>query len=223
MICDSVRKRVLALLDRGTEESSVAEHLTACRDCERYAEDVDDLRSALREMPVVKLPSRLATQLQVMASRERARRLAHVSFAAMLRYWRENLRLIRDNMMRPLALPAAGGLASAVVLFSVLVPTLVFSHQLANDVPSGLYTQSQASVDNLAPFSYNDEDIVVQVSIDERGSIVDYAFPGGKPSQQLCNDIANMILFTKFTPATAFGVPISGKLLVSFRRFNIKG
>jgi hypothetical protein len=210
---EKVRKTIIAFLYRGEE-----------RDGERHAEDIQNMLPMLREMPMARVPARLVTQLQVIASRERARHLARPTFSAALRYWWDHARLTIDNLMRPLALPAAGGFASAVVLFGMLVPTLVFQHQLHNDVPSGLYTQSQASIDNLAAFDYNhEEDFVVQLNIDERGSVVGYAFPYGAPNQKLCNDVANMILFTKFTPATEFGQPVPGKLLVSFRRFNIKG
>jgi len=210
---EKVRKTIIAFLYRSEEH-----------DCERYAEDIQDMLPMLRDMPVARVPARLATQLQVIASRERARNLAQPTFAAAMRCWWENARLTIDNLMRPLALPAAGGLASAVLLFGMLMPTLVFQHQFLNDVPSGLYTQSQASIDNLAAFDYNHtEDFVVQLTIDERGSVVGYAFPNGAPNQKLCNDIANMILFTKFEPATEFGVPIAGKVLVSFRRIVVKG
>jgi len=37
------------------------------------------------------------------------------------------------------------------------------------------------------------------------------------------NDIANMILFTKFQPATAFGLPAASTVLISFRRIVVKG
>jgi hypothetical protein len=35
------------------------------------------------------------------------------------------------------------------------------------------------------------------------------------------SEIGNMILFTSFTPATAFGQPTPGKLLLSFRRSKV--
>jgi hypothetical protein len=210
---EKARKTIIAFLNSGGEQ-----------DGERYAEDIQTMLPMLREMPVARVPARLVTQLQVMASRERARRQAQPTFSAAMRSWWENTRLTIDNLMRPLALPAAGGLASAVFLFGMLMPTLVFQHQFPNDVPSGLYRQSLASMDNLAAVDYNhQEDFVVELNIDERGSVVGYAFPYGAPNQKLCNDIANMILFTKFTPATEFGQPAPGKVLVSFRRFNIKG
>ena len=66
------------------------------------------------------------------------------------------------------------------------------------------------------------DDVVVRLTIDERGSVVDYSILNDVNSK-LRNDIANMILFTKFQPATEFGVPIGGKMLVSFRRIVVKG
>jgi len=62
--------------------------------------------------------------------------------------------------------------------------------------------------------------VVVQVTLDRDGSVVDYSIPNNLNSK-LRNDIANMILFTRFEPATEFGMPIAGKILVSFRRDRI--
>jgi hypothetical protein len=62
--------------------------------------------------------------------------------------------------------------------------------------------------------------VVVQVTLDRYGSVIDYSIPNNLNSK-LRNDIANMILFTRFAPATELGMPIAGKILVSFRRDRI--
>ena len=52
--------------------------------------------------------------------------------------------------------------------------------------------------------------------------MVDYDLPDNV-SSKLRNDIANMILFSKYGPATAYGVPIAAKVVVCFRRIDVKG
>jgi len=64
---------------------------------------------------------------------------------------------------------------------------------------------------------------VVQLTLDQTGAVVDYSIPKGNDTPQLRNDIANMILFTKFQPATEYGIPTAGTLLVSFRRIVVRG
>jgi hypothetical protein len=225
MNCDKVRKAFSAFLDRKLDREasdSVTEHLAHCRDCSIYSEQVQSMHAVLRDLPKVSPSQRLITQLQVLASRERVRRLSHNTLSALMHFWGAELRLFVDNLMRPLAIPFTGGLLSSVCLFGMLMPTLQFQHLTHNDVPSGLFTQSVATVDALPPFGFSEDDVVVQLTLDDRGSVVDYAVPNGMNSK-LRNDIANMILFTKFEPATEFGVPIAGKVLVSFRRIVVKG
>ncbi len=225
MNCEKVRKTLSAFLDTNLAPErfdTVTQHLAQCRDCSSYATELDNLHSALRNLPAAAPPARLATELQVLASRERMRQLSRSTYTALFHYWMAEMRLFFDNLMRPIAIPFAGGLVSAVFLFTMLMPTLQFPHLTLNDVPSGLFTQSVATVDTLPPFGFTENNLVVQVTLDEQGKVVDYELPNNV-SSRLRNDIANMILFTKFEPATAYGVPIAAKVVVSFRRIDVKG
>ncbi|HVP48403.1 MAG TPA: hypothetical protein VMT32_17535 [Bryobacteraceae bacterium] len=225
MNCEKVRKTLSAFLDRQLARApfdTVTQHLAQCRDCSSYAKDLGELHASLRSLPKVAPPARLVTELQVLASRERMRQLSRGTYTALGHFWVAEMRLFFDNLMRPIAIPFAGGLVSAVFLFTMLMPTLQFPHLTRNDVPSGLFTQSVATVDTLPPFGFSGDNFVVQVTLDEQGNLVDYTLPDNV-SSKLRNDIANMILFTKFEPATAYGVPIAAKVLVSFRHIDVKG
>jgi hypothetical protein len=225
MNCEKVRKTLAAFLDRNLARGpldTIPQHLAQCRDCFNYARDVGELHSELRSLPTVVPPARLVTQLQVLASRERMRRLSRGTVTALFHFWVAEMRLFFDNLMRPIAIPFAGGLVSAVFLFTMLVPTLQFPHRTRNDVPSGLFTQSEATVDTIPPFGFIEDNVVIQVTLDEQGYVVDYTLPNNV-STKLRNDIANMILFSKFEPATEFGMPIAAKVMVSFRRIDVKG
>jgi anti-sigma factor RsiW len=221
MNCHRVQSELSAFLDgriAADAKESVANHLSECRDCERNWNELYGLRSAVRGLATAAPPARLETQLRVLASRERARLLATRTWPAAIRYWSARAELAASNLMRPLALPLAGGLCSALVLFSMLVPTLGVRPDPRNDVPLTLYTEAKLS--QAAPFSL-EQDIVVEVTVNERGQISDYSVPGGKISREMETDLANLMLFTSFTPATWFGQPTSGKLRLSFRRSRI--
>jgi len=225
MNCEKVRKTLSAFLDRQLARApfdTVTQHLAQCRDCSSYAKDLGELHASLRSLPTVAPPARLVTELQILASRERMRQLSRGTYTALGHFWMAEMRLFFDNLMRPIAIPFAGGLVSAVFLFTMLMPTLQFPHLTRNDVPSGLFTQSVATVDTLPPFGFSGDNVVVQVMLDDQGSVVDYKLPDNV-SSKLRNDIANMILFTKFEPATAYGVPIATTVMVSFRRIDVKG
>jgi len=222
MNCDKVRKVLSMVLGRGLGAfDGVSEHLAQCRDCSNYALEMSVLRSELRNLPMRTPPARLITQLQVLASREHMRRISRGTMRAMVHFWVAELHFFFDNLMRPFALPFAGGLLSALFLFTMLAPGLQFSHQMGNDVLlSGIFAQSPASFNPLPLLTFGEDDVVILLTLDKDGSVIDYSFPNNV-NAKLRNDIANLILFTNFQPATEWGMPTASKILVSFRRDRI--
>jgi len=220
MSCQTVRNSISEFLDRrltGDQRIRVAQHLARCRECAAYLEDLSELRERLLSQPLAPVPQRLQTQLLVIASRERASWNSTRTLPMALRTWAVNARLTIDNLMRPLALPFTGGLLSAVVLFSILVPTFGFRPSLRNDVPLRLYTA--ATLVEVAPFINNDE-TVVELYIDDKGQAMDYSVQQGTVSPELQSDLTKMMFSSRFTPATWFGQPTNGTVLVSFRRVH---
>jgi hypothetical protein len=166
------------------------------------------------DLPVAPAPADLSARLRVIASHERQRRLHR-------HLWLDRLRLEIDHLFKPLAVPAAGGLLSSVILFSVLMNTLNVQQYLRKDIPLGLYTQ--VSVNNLSPFAGNGGDVIVEVTIDAHGGVSDFSVPSGKVSSEQLRQIGNLLLFSTFSPATAYGQPVSGKILVALHHINIRG
>ena len=140
-----------------------------------------------------------------------------------LRKWFAGAKLVLDNLMRPVALPAAGGLCAAVLLFMSLVTTFSRYYYLSagGDVPTVLSTEP--TVKSLMPIGFYAGDAEVDLRIDEQGRIVNYSIIGGQGLEKdaLRRNIENNLLFTQFTPATAFGVPIRGTMRLSFRSSHI--
>src|SRR5438105_4363945 len=99
------------------------------------------LSRALRALPVPVPPPGLTTSLRVIASRERQRRVSARHLGAALSALHDRWELFTHNLMRPLALPIAGGVFSAVALFSMLVPTYPVRAGSTFDVPTVLTTQ----------------------------------------------------------------------------------
>ncbi|HUO31885.1 MAG TPA: hypothetical protein VMU80_21875 [Bryobacteraceae bacterium] len=141
--------------------------------------------------------------------------------------WRDYLQLTIRNLMRPVALPAIGGLCSAVFLFSSLVPTFqsAFAAISPGDVPTMLNTQPMLKC--TAPIAFGDDDAVVDLRLDNQGRIVDYTIvtAPGQQSEQLRRNIENNLLFTEFWPATTFGRGVAGTIRISFRssRIDVRG
>jgi hypothetical protein len=224
MNCNTVQNSLSDHLDgclSSEERQDVVMHLNRCTQCESRLEEMKRVRLALRTLPAKTPPLALTTALRVMASRERARVVGRRTLEPL--FWRA--RLWADNLMRPLALPFAGGLASAVLLFSVLLPTFAFRPIIAgNDIPVRLFTEP--AIKAQMPFSFDNDagDFVVKVIVDGQGRMADYTVVEG-PS--LANNpvlrrlIERKLLFTDFTPATMFGSPTSGTMYISFQREQI--
>jgi anti-sigma factor RsiW len=221
MSCDDMHEMVSSLLDRrvtAREEESVLAHLESCRHCGAEFESMRELRGALRQLDKPELPARLLDGLRMLALNERLRRLSHVGFSARAHRWAGRTQLVFENLMRPLALPFAGGVLSALVMFAMLVPSLAFPHNFRNDVPLWrLYTDP--ALEEMNPVSAGGE-IVVELTIDERGRVTDYTISHGKPTAEQLDDL---ILFSRFAPATVFGRPTWGKVVFRRSQISVRG
>ncbi len=232
MSCENVQELISALVDEqlSAKEREIAlEHIKFCRKCASQLEAMQNLRAALRWMNQPLMPVALAAQLRVTASHERSRRLARMTLAARWRAWSATAQLWFDNLMRPVALPFAGGLLSAMTMFSLLVPSLSFSH---NFTDQSFLTYPEGEVIALSsngtymPASYGERLCIVPANMDsseyanvlwltinETGKVVDYSIERGS----LTPDLQSIILFSQFTPATVLGLPTSGRVRVAQR------
>jgi hypothetical protein len=177
----------------------------------------DSVTRVLGSLPAKMPPSGLRTSLRVLASRERQRILSNQI------NWRDRFHLSMKNMMRPLALPFAGGILSTVALFGMcLTPMYPTRTDDSSDVPTGLTTE--AAVKYTAPIGGSCGEVVVDVTVDESGRMVDYKIVSGfnvLTSAQVRRSLENRLIFTEFKPVTQFGHAMSGKLRVYFRNSEV--
>ena len=177
----------------------------------------------LRQLPQRGPPPQLSAQLEVMASREAQRRRRRTSLRAVLRYWREEAALLVDNLMRPLAVPAAGGVVSALVLFLSIAPSLAVNRVVAADVPLSFATE--ATLVSSFSFDLSEDEVVIDLVIDEQGRVAGYSLPPGQAwsgNPDIVRNLENTLLCTKFAPATFFGVPQHGKTRITLRRSHVE-
>lgn len=204
------------------ERLAVEQHLSGCSECASYYLDIRKLRASMRALPARKPPENLRVSLLVLASRERARRKSRETVHAVWQTWKDHASLWISNLMRPLALPAAGGLCSAVLLFGLLVPMIAPRVNSAiADVPTGLYRG--ASLKSI-PFGISSDEIVLELTVDGEGRMVDYSVYAGHnwlSDPETRRSIEHSLLFTRFDPATKFGRATYAKVRISFHRSSI--
>jgi hypothetical protein len=197
-------------------------HQRGCGSCRLKAEQTQEVSAQLRTLPVRLAPPNLRTELRVIASREALRQRNRATLQSRLADWRTQFQLFTDNLMRPLAIPTAGGFFSALLLFAMLAPGLSSRVPLTNDVPTGLYSDVQVMF-MVPPGFSNTQDVIVEVTIDEHGRMTDYNIPSGQAlsNPAILRTIENNLLFTRFQPARTFGQPMPAKVLVNFRTNSI--
>jgi hypothetical protein len=185
------------------------------------AREHHDVRHLLRGLRQREPAADLQMRLRVLASKESSRRRARATWSQAFRTSLSDFTLFANNLMRPLAIPTAGGFVSALLLFGVLAPGLAARGGVAGqDVPTVLYTG--ASVRSFTPFGFDNVALTVEVTIDGEGRVIDYTIPTEfAASPELYRNIGNNLLFTQFTPVRNFGQPIKAKVRISFQSSQI--
>lgn len=208
-----------------TDRFMIDLHIGECRDCKLHRAEVRSLRTGLRTLPQVNVSPMLSTRLKVLASRERSRSMLRRDVAARLTELKSHAKLLFDNLLKPIAVPAAGGLLASFLCFGAIVDTLHVHPEWRpewNDIPVGLFTQ--ATMNDASPFSMNGKDVIVELTVDRNGIVSDFEVPqGSSVTPEEIQEIGNLVLYSTFTPATQFGEKVTGKILVSINHINIRG
>jgi len=220
MDCQRVKLMLPAFQDGcvlESEQKLIHSHLARCGACSQHLGQLDSVRRSIKTVPTRPVPAHLAFALRAAASREAARRRRYAGFGGRLRQFQEAFALFVNNLMRPLAVPAAGGLATAMLLFAVIMPNfqgIIRVH--ANDVPITFSTEPTVRATLL---DAADGEIFVDVLVNDQGRVIDYSFPDGYGSfntSAMRRKLENSLLFTEFNPGTQFGTPTAGWVRVRF-------
>jgi len=190
---------------------SIRFHLSYCDSCRRELEAWESVRADLHAMSHRQVPPELALRLRVEVSQ------------ALHRKWLERLRVRLDNALQPVLLPASGGVLTAVICFCLIMGSLVVPVTKTPDVPLGFPTPPR--VLELAPIDFNtgDTPVVVAARIDAGGRAKGYRVLSGGSSPELMQRLDRVIYFSNFQPATWFGRPTDGQVVLSLRRITIRG
>jgi hypothetical protein len=226
MSCEQVQEHISLMPDQQltmSEWEYAQAHIRSCRRCHAHLESMETLRARMRSMAAPQVPAALTAKLRVDASHAHARRVNRLNLAARFANCWTNLRLTFDNLMRPFAVPVTGGLFTAMLLFSFLMPSLMFLRQtniveppiaIVTD-PDGEIVGAGREIVRLEPgtatISGNETSLVLL--IDERGCVQDYYLSGG----ELTDEMKSLILLSRFTPATIYGQPTWGLKQVVFQ------
>jgi Putative zinc-finger len=230
MNCGEAQRHLPGYIDgaiRSLDRARVSEHLDWCADCRQGLESFRRLSVCLAHVQPVAAPADLATRIRVEASHTR-------SFKGNLQYCWQRAKLVFENILEPLAVPATGGILTALVVFILLVQNILVGVPMGfvpGDLPLNLVQQAQ--VESLAPFAVpglisSDHDpaaaVTVEATLNAQGDVVSYRIVSGHGDAAARNQIEQVLLFSRFSPRLDFGRPTDGgRVMIGFSEVRVRG
>jgi anti-sigma factor RsiW len=190
---------------------SIRYHLSFCEVCQEQLDQWQSVREDLRALPRRQVPPELTLRIRVQLSRG-----LHKNPLAQL--W---VRL--ENALKPLLIPATGGVLTAVICFCLFMGSRVVP---ITDTPDVMVQwATPARVQELAPMEFNADDntLLLVTQINAEGRAKGYQLLSGERTPELMQRLDRMVYFSIFQPATMFGRPTDGQVVLSLRRITVRG
>jgi Putative zinc-finger len=232
MNCDEVRRWLPGYLDgatRGQKHARVREHLDDCERCRQELEEYRLLAVRFANMERVPAPSGLAMRIRLSAARARS------PWFRVHQLWQRAL-LISQNLLEPLAVPATGGVLTALGVFVLAVQSMLVGVPLSGAVPNDLPLNlvQPAQLESLAPFpvaGVTDADgrsssagLLLEATLNAQGQVLFYRILAGPNSTDVQHQIDEVLLFSRFRPQMNFGRPMDGgRVFLSFSSIHVRG
>ncbi|MEO6815379.1 MAG: anti-sigma factor [Edaphobacter sp.] len=222
--CDSIRSSFSAYLDgaiTGRQMQEIARHLESCGDCESEFDGLRSMQQSLSMLGPAKAPADLGMKLRLAISHERA---------AMKSSWKDSFSLKWENTVRPLLVQASAGFAGSVVLLGgiMLLLGMVAAPEpvMANDEPLGAITVPHYLYSAVSPHAIttsHDAPIVVEAYVNEQGRVYDYNIVSGPVDTSVKNQVVDQLVMSVFQPASVFGSPVRGRVVLTFAGVSVRG
>jgi hypothetical protein len=197
---------------------AVSKHLEGCESCQQQYVSLRQTQQLLNKVGRRKAPAELGLKLRVAMSQEIARSKRPVM---------ANMFVRLSNAIQSMMVPATAGLASAVLVFGVLMGFMTVPLQAGNpDVPLVVGTDPQVQQISFGATldSIHEGSLVIEADVDSHGRVQDYRILSDDgTSPDMLPQVKNMLIFTTFRPATAFGRPTTGRAILSFSKISVKG
>jgi hypothetical protein len=232
--CTEIQASFSSYLDgavSGLQMQQIARHIdghdddcglrvAGCADCAGEMSAWRMTQNAVAALGPAKAPADLALKLRIAISHERVRRDSRLL---------DKLSLAWDNVVLPRVVQVSAGLAGSMVLGSIVLllgVAAVPQPVLANDEPLGaitqphlLYSTSSSGESVMA----RDIPVVVEAQVDAAGRVYDFTILSGAKDDAVRTRVEDQLLGSVFQPASAFGVPVRGRVLMTFSGISVHG
>lgn len=232
MNCSKAQRRIPGYFDGAIDAGdhvSLCEHLRSCGDCREELEQYRLLISQLASLEAVAAPADLAVRIRIGALESPSR------WCVAGRLWARTV-LAFQNIFEPLAVPATGGILTALVVFALVVESMVIGIPMGRPVPNDqpLNLVQPAELEQLAPFPVttimdatdrgDSGGLMVEATLNAQGEVLYYKILSGPHSAAVQQQIDEIMLFSRFRPELNFGRPTSGgHVFLSFDQVRVRG
>ena len=232
MNCNSAQRFLPGYLDGAIDSRQhlrVRHHLESCDSCRNLLESYRRLVVALARVEPVQPPANLATSIRVSAAKARSpwQLVRHV--------WARGA-MVFEDVLEPLAVPATGGVVTALVVFALLVQNILVGVPLGGVVPNDLPLNlvQPARLESLAPFpvpvviATDDRPgsglLLVEATLNAQGQVVSYKILSGPSDDASQRQLDQLMMFSRFRPQTNFGLPRDGgRVVLNFSTVRVRG
>ena len=205
------------------------QHIESCAGCRNLLESYRRLVVALARVEPVQPPVNLATSIRVGAAQMRS------PWQVVRHLWARGV-MVFENVLEPLAVPATGGVVTALVVFALLVQNILvgvpMSGVVPNDLPLNLV--QPARLESLAPFpvpvviATDDRPgsglLLVEATLNAQGRVVSYKILSGPSDDASQRQLDQLMMFSRFRPQTNFGLPRDGgRVVLNFSTVRVRG
>jgi len=204
----------------GKQMQKIAKHLESCKDCTQEFASWRAMQRSLSALGPAKAPADLGLKLRLAISHEHAKRKSN---------WLDTISVKWENAIRPMLVQVSAGFAGAVVLVGgiALLLGIVAAPEpvMANDEPLGAMTAPHYLYSSVPRAIVTDRDavIVVEAYVDAQGKVYDYNLVSGPESAAVQTQIVDQLLTSVFQPASVFGAPVRGRVVLTFSGISVRG
>lgn len=223
-LCTKYRSSFSSYLDgavSGKQMQRIAQHLDSCSECAQEFAALRTMQRSLASLGPAKAPADLGLRLRLAISHEQARRKSN---------WLETLSVKWDNAIRPMLVQVSAGFAGAVLLIGSigLLLGMVAAPEpvMANDEPLAGMTAPHylySSVSPRAIVTDHDSVIVVEAFVNSQGRVYDYKVVSGSDDPAVRGQIVDQLMMSVYEPASVFGTPVRGRVVLTFSGVSVRG
>jgi hypothetical protein len=229
-ICSGFRTHFSAYLDgeiSGRSMAAMAAHLDACPSCSLEFSAWRAMQDELAAAGRVPAPANLQRRLRAAIHREHLAQ-SHLSAPRRLAaFWRQTAAPLLHETVAPMALRAVAGLVIAASLLGGL--TWLYAGPMsveANDdnlahLSAPRYLYSQAPPQSI--LTRNDTPILIDAKVDDRGRVYDFSIVEGPQDPAVRLQVEQNLLGSVFHPATIFGEPVRGHVMLTYTGVSVHG